>query len=522
MKALKIVSVMALLLAASLQAQENLKISYFQGGSFKIRFNFQSALFSGVGLRSEGMAGVLTARGADPATIVRHPAALALVKQPMMVFDVTPPLQFNAGSLMDLDPSIQSGVNSALADYNVPQNEITYPQLDINFGQAGVTGSGGAIIPTPYGYVGFAVYRPFNLSMDVFGNGFATMIETIKSIGENVTVVQFATQINPTVRLNLNTTAAGISYAKRIGEHFAFGATVDWLSARFDLNAFFKLDGIMLLRQEGAVAGQEYAFNDPYDGSIRWQDGEQNTLDQWAVGSYQGAAWGATFSALWAPGQTWSFDLAISLPPYLEMKGGMEFIQNRIPALQAENLINSGGNADIFDVTSLNLAKPTLTERFENPTDSVLVLSFPKSITFGISKKLGQRSLIALNFTQFMGEFAYNYLQYRHGLKFKQGFRMGMTFPMAWFLSPETIVLRLLGQDPKPMFRFGFGVTFMDEVKSGFKYQNNANRTYAASGLMLPSFAMGKSFWLFRNVETDILFIALPASLMKFSFLYRF
>ena len=522
MKPLRLLSVLTLMTVSSLFAQNDINISYFQGGSFNIRFNFQSALFSGVGLRSEGMAGVLTARGADPATIIRHPAALALVKRPVAVFDVTPPLQFNAGAFVDLDPSIQSGVNSALADYNVPQSEITYPELDINFGQAGVTGSGGAIIPTPYGYVGFAVYRPFTLSMDLFGNGFATMIETRKAIGDNVTVVQFATQINPTIRLNMNTTAAGFSYARRVGEHFAFGATVDWLSARFDLNAFFKLDGIMLLRQEGAVAGQEYAFNDPYDASIRWQDGEQNTLDQWAVGSYQGTAWGATFSALWAPGQTWSFDLAVTLPPYLEMKGSMEFIQNRIPALQAENLISGDSNAEIFDVTSLNLAKPTLTERFENPTDSVLVLSFPKSVTLGISKKLGQRSLIALNYTQFMGEFAYSYLQYRHGLKFKQGFRFGMTFPVAWFLSPETAILRWLGQDPKPLFRFGFGVTFVDEVKSGFQYQANSSKPYTTSGIMLPSFAMGKSFWLIRNVEADVLFVALPASFLKFSFLYRF
>ena len=523
MKQIGLKAVFAFLICVSAAwSQDNISMSYFQGGAYQIRFHVASSLFSGVGLRSEGLAGVVSTLNQDPASIVRHPAALTRLKQALVTLDLTPPIQIDPAAYMDMDASIQSGVNNAIADYNVPAENIAYPVLDIRFGQAGIGGSGGAVIPTRYGFVGLAVYRPFTLSLDLIGNGFATMIETSKEIGDKVTVVQFAAQMNPTVRFRLNTTAAALSYGWSLGQKFAIGATLDWLTAKVDLNAFFKLDGIMLLRQEGAVAGQEYAFNDPYDESIRWEDGEQNTLDQWAIGSYQGSGWGATLSALYQPGQTLSFDFSVSLMPTLSMKGNMSFVQNMIPAVAAENFFSDDPNASLFDVTQLNLAKPTLTRRFENPTDTVLVLEFPTSITLGVSKKLGRRSLVALNYNIYSGKLGYRYLKYQQGLKFKQGVRFGLMLPMAWFLGPETILLKLLGQEPDPTFRFGFGAIFADEVKAGFPYLENTNKIYVKTGMIIPSFSMAKSFTIVQNVETDVLFVALPASFFKMSFLYRF
>ncbi|RME00511.1 MAG: hypothetical protein D6814_03370 [Calditrichaeota bacterium] len=522
MKRLHLLMFFVLLFSIPAFSQDDITISYFQGGSYRIRFSFASALFSGVGLRSEGMAGTLSGLANDPAMVVRHPAALATWHGPMAVLDITPPIQLNPASLIDLDASIRSSVNENLANYHVPQQAITYPSLDIRFGQTGVTGSGAAVVPTPYGFLGFALYHPLSLSLNVVGGGFSTMIETSKAIGDKVTVVQFATQMNPSIQFQLQTTAASLSYGAGLSRKLAVGFTLDWLTAKLTSNAYFKLDGIMLLRQQGAAAGQEYAFNDPYDESIRQEDGEQNTLDQWAIGSYEGSGWGAKFSLLYLANPRWSVDLAVSLPPKLNMPGQMSFVQNLIPALTAENLLSDDPNAELFDVTKLNLAKPTLTRRLVNPTDSLLVLRFPISFTIGTSKRLGARTMLALNYSRYFGEFAYDYLQYHQGLKFKQGLRFGATFPFAWFLSPETILLRLLGQRPRPTFRLGFGVIFADEVKSGFKYQKTNAQKYQKTGILLPSFAMGKSFWLIRRVQTDVLLAALPASILKISFLYRF
>lgn len=516
-----IIATMFFAFLGSAQAQDNLSIKYFNGGAYNVQFSFDSAIFSGVGLRSAGMGGILSGMGADPAMIVRHPAGLATLRRPRMVFDVTPPIHLNLSSMADIEGSIESTVDESLADYNVPKSDIEYPGLDVQFGQTGITGAGGIVYPTPQGNFAFSIYRPLTMSLNVLGSGFSTMIETYKAIGDNVTVVQFATQMSPSIRFDLQATAASLSYGVALNRHVALGASVDWITARLGLNAFFKLDGIMLLRQEGAAAGQEYAFNDPYDTSIRTEDGEQNTLDQWAIGSYRGSGWGMKFSTMVLLKRWWSLDFAVSSPPTLKMNGAMEFIQNMIPALTAENLLSSDDNAELFDVTELNLAKPTLTKRFVNPTDSTMQIQLPGSATFGTSLALGSRAMLALNYVQYFGEFSYTYLKYHHGLKLKNSVRFGMTVPFAWFLSPETIVLKLLGVPQRPVLRFGFGITNADELKEGFSYQDGS-KPYAATGIIIPSFAIGKSFTLIRNVDADVLLIGLPASLLKMSFLYKF
>ncbi len=511
----------ACLFSVNLSAQEDLSIAYFAGGSYKIRFGFDSAFLGGPGVRTAGLGGTLTSLSNDAAMAVGHPAALAEFDRPVSVLNMTPPVMFNAASLVEMDQAIQNGVDSALEQYNIPQSEITYPDLNIRFGQTAVGGAGAGVMPSRFGTFGFAISQPLSLTMDVVGSGLSTMIETSKDLGDAVTIVQFATRMSPTVKLNLYSREFTASYGYSVTPRFKVGAALDWLSTRVDLNAFFKLDGIMLLRQEGAISGLEYAFNDPYDESIRWQDGEQNTLDQWAYGSYTGSGWGFRFSSIFHLSRSWRLDFVFSKTPNVTMAGEMEFVQNKIPALQAENMFGGDENASIFSVTDLNLAKPTLTQRFENPTGDRITLKMPGSITFGISKRTGSRSLLALNVVQYFGEFSYQYLNYVQGLKIKNAVRFGAEVPAAWFLSPETLLLKLLGVDPKASLRFGFGLMTASEIKSGFSYQSGANGN-TRQAIVLPSFALGKSFILFPGVKADLLLFTTTATLMKFSFTYNF
>ncbi len=512
---------LAYVFSFNVSAQEDLSIAYFSGGSYKIRFGFDSAFLGGVSVRTAGLGGAITSLTNDAGLAVTHPAALAEFDRPVSVLNMTPPVMFNAASLIEMDQAIQDGVDSALEQYNIPQSEITYPDLDIRFGQSAVGGAGAGVMPSRYGTFGFAVSQPLGLSLDIVGSGFSTMIETSKDLGDAVTIVQFATRMSPSIQMNLYSRQFTASYGYSVTPRFKVGAALDWLSTRVDLNAFFKLDGIMLLRQEGAISGLEYAFNDPYDGSIRSEDGEQNVLDQWAFGSYTGSGWGFRFSSIFHLSRSWRLDFIISKIPDVTMNGSMEFVQNKIPALQAENMFGGDENAELFSVTDLNLAKPTLTERFENPTGDRMTLKMPGTITFGISKRTGSRSLFTLNLVQYFGEFSYQYMNYKQGLKISNAIRFGLQVPQAWFFSPETMLLKLLGVDPKASLRFGFGLITASEIKSGFAYQTG-EKLYTRQSIVIPSFALGKSFQVFPGVQADVLLFTTTATLMKMSFTYNF
>ncbi len=512
-----------LLFSSRLPAQEDITMAYFHGGNFKVRFGLSSSLLSGIGARNAGLGGVISGFHSDVSSIIHHPAALAGFNRPVMAIDFTPSGLISPNNFADVDAGVSSNVDEALVDYAIPQENLTYPGLDIAFGQSGLAGSGGLVMPTNYGQIGFAVYRPLSLKLDVVGSGFSTMIETRKAIGDAVTVVQFATTMSASVEFFLDTRATSFSYARALSPKFSVGAALDWFDSHINLDANFNIEGIMLLRQEGAASGQEYVFNDPYDESIRTEDGEQNSLNQWARGGFDGSGWGFKFSTIYLPFRWLSIDAAISLPQTITMRGGLEFVQNTMPALNAENLFSDNENDAIFDVTKLSLAKPTETERFINPGASSMTLKMPGSLVFGAGVRLGARTLIAANFTRYIGELSYQYRDYLQGLKFKQGMRFGASFPFAWFLSPETALLKLLGIKPFPRLRLGGGIIFADEIKSGFSYQKkNPGLTYAQTGVLIPAFSLGKSMQLYPGIEMDLLIFSVPVSAFKMSFHYQF
>ncbi|KAA3619654.1 MAG: hypothetical protein DWQ05_02720 [Calditrichaeota bacterium] len=522
MQRLRCIAVL-IFVSTSLLAQDDLTMSYFHGGDFKIRFGLSSSLLSGIGARNSGLGGVITGFHGDVSSTIHHPAALATFTRPAMIVDMTPSMMFSPYTFADIDAEVESGVDSALVDYAIPQEKLSYPGLNIAFGQSGFSGSGGLVIPTNYGQIGFAVYRPLSLKLDVVGSGFSTMIETSKAIGDAVTVVQFATTMSSSIEFYLDTRATSFTFARALTPKYSVGASLDWFDSHIKLDANFDLEGIMLLRQEGAVSGQEYVFNDPYDESIRTEDGEQNNLNQWANGGFDGSGWGFKLSSIYLPTRWISVDAVFTLPQELNLKGQFEFVQNSMPALIAENLFSDNDDDEIFDVTELSLAKPTATEQFINPSADHMTLKMPGSLVLGTSLRLGDRSLLAFNFTQYFGELSYSYLNYQQGIKFKQGMRFGASFPFAWYLSPETALLKFLGIKPLPRLRLGGGFILADEIKSGFSYQDlESDRTYSRSGLIIPAFSLGKSFTIIPRVVADVLIFSIPTSIFKMSFHYQF
>lgn len=497
--------------------QEDIRMAYFRGGAYDIRFVMESTLFGGIGGRSAGLNGILTSIRPDATGAIRHPAALAGLRHRQLYTEVLPPVIINPANFADVDGTVEDELDENLKDYEIPKGKLEYPELNINVGQAAALGSGGAILPLRRGTLGLALYHPVGLELDVVGSGFGTLIETSKKIGDNTTLVNFAAQMNAGVNLNVGSTAFAASYGLPLSSKLTLGAGVEWMKTKVALYSLLRVDGIMLLRQEGATQGQEYVFNDPFDGSIRFEDGEQNDLNQWAEGEFRGTGWSWRVSTAFQVTPGWSLDLAYQRAPKLRMKGHYNFVQNLVPALNAEALFGDSDD-DIFDVTNLNLAKPTLTKRFENPHDDELQLDLPSSITVGTCVSWG-RSLFALNAVFYSGELSYQFAGYKQGIKPSQGARFATELPFPWFLSPETILLKIFGGNPRPAIQLGMGIMKGSEIKEGFGYQRSANDRTNPS-IIVPSFSLGKSFRVIEGVEAGVLLFSVPATVLKVSFDY--
>ena len=492
---------------------DEISINAFHGGAYKIRLRGESSLLSGVGGRSMALGGVASALVRDFSGAIHHPAVLAKIHRPLIYAEMLAPVGINPAAFYDVDGTVRRQVNEQLSGYNVPESALTYPQLDLHLGQSLSLGSGGAVMPLRTGALIIGYYRPLNLDLMALGNGFSTLVETSKQVGENRTLIQFAANMDMHFRLRLQSAAFSAGYGFALGSRLAAGLGIEWTQLRFTLDGLANIDGIMVLRQEGASMGTEYAFNDPFDESIRWEDGEQNDLNQSASADYKGQTWSSRLSLAYYLDRRWTVDAGLHLARTARMRGHFSFIQNLIPALNPEALL--GGDGEIMNLDELNLAQPTLTKRYVNPTSDTLLIALPSNLTLGTSRRLG-RSIWVVNTIFYFGELSYSFRQVRQGLKLKWSARIASEFPVPWFAGPETAVLRLLGIEVPARMQIGLGMLRADEIKQGFRYQLFPNdRT--ARGLTVPSLSLGKTLRLSKGWKLALVYFSTPATLLKFS-----
>ena len=182
------------------------------------------------------------------------------------------------------------------------------------------------------------------------------------------------------------------------------------------------IDGIM------ETAGNEFAFNDPYDPHINFENGEQNDLNQSFHASFEGKGWGFKSGAVYQLSENLSFGTMLEIIPTMTFNGEMEINQNMIPALNNDVLLGeSDEDEEIMDPAKLDLAKLTLTIPYENPTDDKCKVKLPSSFNLGMAYKTGFLKG-NLNITTYFSQFSFSTLETTRGAKFKYAIRSGFDF----------------------------------------------------------------------------------------------
>jgi len=125
------------------------------------------------------------------------------------------------------------------------------------------------------------------------------------------------------------------------------------------------------------IAGNEYAFNDPYDPHIDFENGEQNDLNQSIYTQFNGKGMGFKVGNFFQPNKNFAIGAVLEIIPPMNFNGDMKVEQNMMPALNANALTGEADeDEEIIDPAKLDLAKLTLTTPYENPIDDKCEVNF--------------------------------------------------------------------------------------------------------------------------------------------------
>jgi hypothetical protein len=370
-----------------------------EGGKFKLTGAFYSPLLSGgvgIGYKSSD-AWDLWANPAAPVTF--HEPYISLAYGPAVLSD---PQRF-----YDVNATVQQEVDTAIEEFRTAESRIDYPQFASQVGQQSELA--GLFIAFPSAMKGrksvlsFSFDSPFVFRFGLGNNGFGTLLETRKKVGEQNKVIRMRlkSMMNADISFSAFRYKAGL--ATFLNDRTALGFQMNYTHLHFFSKASAKINGIM------TTAGAEYAFNDPFDPRIDFAAGETNSLDQSLWADFSGSQVSCDLGALFKLDEMWTGGIDLYLASTATLRGEMDIVQHKIPALNM-SAFSDGANADdLFDPTKLDLAKLTLTEPVPNKTFDTATFSLPSSIGVQISRQ-GNMVEATLSAKKYLGHFGFGFL----------------------------------------------------------------------------------------------------------------
>jgi len=452
-------------------------------------FSFRTDLFCGIGSKVHLGSGSM---GSDASSIFWNPAALAFKNNRQVLLTFLPRLSLYVANWYDIPGEVQSTIDNAIADYRLDDTEVVYPTVTPVLYHRGSINTG--IITTPihkWGkntVIGFGYSRALEMQFHLIGNGLSSLLETRKEVGTQTMVVKFRNQIDMNIEMRSTINRFSFAAAKKWLPQFAIGITIDRYFGEVYFNGKFMIDGIM------ETAGSEFAFNDPYDQHINFEEGEQNTLNQSIFTSFKGKGWGFKIGADYKLNKYISFGSMIEIVPSMSFKGQMDVNQNIIPALNGDALVGDS-DEEIMDPAKLDLAKLTLTVPYDNPTDDMLKIRLPSSFNLGINYRW-RFMTGSLNWTSYFSEFSYETLGTSRGAKLKWALKKG--FDLKYI-------------------QVGLGIIALDEICKG-----TDNDGDAAINIIIPQLSLGTGFSINRFTRTETLAFLAPTPVFKQVLLFTF
>jgi len=370
-----------------------------EGGKFRVDGAFYSPVISGgpgIGYKSSE-AWDLWANPAAPVTF--HEPYISLAYGPAILSD---PQRF-----YDVNATIRQEVDAAIEEFRSAESRIDYPKFASQIGQqselAGLFIAFPAAMKGRRGVLSFSFDSPFVFRLGLGNNGFGTLLETRKKVGEQNKVIRMRlkSMMNADISFSAFRYKAGL--ATFLNDRTALGFQMNYSHLHFLSKASAKINGIM------TTAGAEYAFNDPFDPRIDFAAGETNSLDQSLWADFSGSQVSCDLGVLFRLDEMWTGGIDLHVASAATLSGEMDIVQHKIPALNVSAFSDDASTDDLFDPTKLNLAKLTLTERIPNKTFDTATFNLPSSIGLAISRQ-GNMVETTLSAKKYMGHFGFGFL----------------------------------------------------------------------------------------------------------------
>ncbi len=483
----------AIIFVTSIYCQEEQEntLRWFRGGKVDIDFSLQTDLFCGIGGKFSNSCASLNK---DVSSIYWNPAQLAFIPYRQVELDFIPSFNLNVGDFYDISAEVQASVDNAIADYKTSETTVEYTEVDPVYNHAGGLNNASISIPASkmwaHSAIAFSYSRAMDIQLNLLGNGLSSLLDIKKNVGDQTMIVKFRNDLDMNFKLRLQINRMSFALAKKWATTFSTGITINRYYGNISVYGKFNIDGIM------EIAGNEYAFNDPYDPHIDFENGEQNDLNQSIYTKFDGKGMGFKVGNFFQPNKNFAIGAVLEIIPPMYFNGEMKVEQNMMPALNVNALTGEADeDEEIIDPAKLDLAKLTLTTPYENPTDDQCEVNFPSSFTLGMAYKLGFLKG-NINFTNYFGQFSFSTLGVTRGAKFNYGIRSAFDFKL---------------------FQISLGVTAIDEIRKG-----TDNDEEAAKNILLPQFSLGFGYRINKHLRSEALLFLAPTPVCKWTFLFGF
>ena len=461
---------------------EDGQLTSFHGGTYRCDVFLSNGLLAGMGSKNSALGGTCTGLDYGVDDLYWNPARLGFLENTQAMLDLSPPfLSLDANSLVDINGQATQAVDDLVVEMGSDDLVLDlddYPHIDATLGQRGFVPNGALALPLMGWGLGLGLYQVLNLDLNTVGTGLQAMgYGQDEDDTENDVTISASADLSLSMLVQVNAISFGLG--KELLPRWSLGLAVDRYYGHSKANGRLQIEGIILR------AGQETAFNDSSDP---WP----NDLYSEMVGSYQGSAWGFKMGTSYRLRPNLSLDGTVTLPTRLHLGGEMNIVQYSVPGIDLEA-------DEPVDTDQVDLDEPTRTQLEENPTADEIIVELPGSLNLGAAWQM--RFLTpSLQYIHYFGHYGCAYgieemdvpVQYTVGMSPTDALTLGLDFN----------VVRLSGG-------FILGKTFYQRDPQKEDQQAEHKK------VLLPTFSLGTGFGLGESWDIDLLFISVPAGVMR-------
>lgn len=544
MKKIYIVLIAVLISAPYMLPQSDTPVMrYYSGGELNFNMNFSmSAMGGGYGSGTLGrVISPLISTGA--AAVFTNPAELGLMNEKAFVFFDTK-FSLDANLLgVDFKKTLDESLKETTDDFLKDTTTFKFPTggykqstktNSFEFGQPGGFGTFAISLPVhEKAVIAFAVNFPIDFSLSSVLSGVRTKLESVKQVSEQEVRLDMPLALTITsdvyFRVNAMTIGVGSPLLNTKFGRTHFGLALTQYNVTNYINYNMQIDGMMVLNRT-----QEYHFNNPNDQNIDFASGQTNEFGYKIKANYDDSKWGVKFGIL-HQFENFNISLAYDYIPEFEMSDDNAYGQSYQPKFMTGRVLGEGDEALNIIIDSLDLARPNLTAKADNPFTQKTRFQFPSSLTIGADYKWGDHAF-ALNIVKYLNEMSYEYDRYKFGKDVDLGIKFGANIKLAdkvkgwgWALIPTRLLLFLdfdglffqtFGKWSgyrDPHYIFEAGLMFGDGIAAGFQDPAQNKDVKSLLGSPLPSgIGLSREYTIFNDLRIGVKVFTIPDFALRF------